>query len=44
MPSLAAHIGYDTVETLHRSVASTVEAYQLCGAVEQGGLCCTAVT
>ncbi len=43
MPSLAAHVGYDTVETLQSAVTSTVKAYTGCSAVERGESCCTAV-
>lgn len=44
MPSLAAQVGYDTVETLQSSAASTVEGPTGCRAVERGELCCTAVS
>ncbi len=43
MPSLAAHVGYDTVETLQSTATSTGKAYKVCGAVKTGDLCCTAV-
>lgn len=44
MPSLAAHVGYNTVETLQSAATSTVKAYTVCVAVERGDLCCTAVS
>ena len=43
MPSLAAHVGYDTVETLQSTATSTVKAHKVCVAVERGDLCSTAV-
>ena len=42
MPSLATHVGYDTVETL-QSTATSGKAYKVFVAVKRGDLCCTAV-